>query len=421
MSNFKSKFLQECEARGFLNQCTNIEELDKQLSEGKPVIAYWGTDPTGASLHVGHLFSLMMIRLFQRCGNKPIILIGGATGQIGDPSGKDKSRPMMSLETLNNNKNGIKKSIEKFIKFGDGETDAILVDNYDWWKDTNYLNLLREIAPHISVNRMLTFESVKQRLEKEDHMSFLEFNYMILQSYDFYHLYKNYDCTLQLCGGDQWGNVVAGVELVRKLQFVKGDVEKGKRTEVLGFSTPLLLDANGKKVGKSEGNAIWINEDLLSPYEYFQYFRNVNDRDVIRFLKVYTDLPTEEISKLAAQNINNINNLKKILAFEATKLCHGEENAKKAMEQAESIFENNSIDNLPKLEYKIQNDEKSIFQLLKNLELAPSGGEAKKLIRGGGVRINDEKVENENLDISQMKEFKLSVGKKKHFLISIKS
>ncbi len=420
MSNFKSKFLQECEARGFLNQCTNIEELDKQLSEGKPVIAYWGTDPTGASLHVGHLFSLMMIRLFQKCGNKPIILIGGATGQIGDPSGKDKSRPMMSLETLNNNKNGIKKSIEKFIKFGDGETDAILVDNYDWWKDTNYLNLLREIAPHISVNRMLTFESVKQRLEKEDHMSFLEFNYMILQSYDFYHLYKNYNCTLQLCGGDQWGNVVAGVELVRKLQFVKGDVEKGKKTEVLGFSTPLLLDANGKKVGKSEGNAIWINEDLLSPYEYFQYFRNVNDRDVIRFLKVYTDLPTEEISKLATQNINNINNLKKILAFEATKLCHGEENAKKAMEQAESIFENNSIDNLPKLEYKIQNDEKSIFQLLKNLELALSGGEAKKLIRGGGVRINNEKVENENLDISQMKEFKLSVGKKKHFLIVIK-
>ncbi len=420
MSNFKSKFLQECEARGFLNQCTNIEELDKQLSEGKPIVAYWGTDPTGAALHVGHLFSLMMIRLFQRCGNKPIILLGGATGQIGDPSGKDKSRPMMSLETLEANKRGIQKSIEKFIKFGDGPTDAILVDNYDWWKDKNYLEMLREIAPHISVNRMLTFESVKQRLAKEDHMSFLEFNYMILQSYDFYHLYKTYGCSLQLCGADQWGNVVAGVELVRKLQFINNEVEKGKRTEVLGFSTPLLLDSNGKKIGKSEGNAVWVDGDLLSPYDYFQYFRNVNDEDVARFLKVYTDLPLDEIEKISNNMANDINGLKKILAFEATKLCHGEENAKKAMEQAQSIFENNSIDSLPKLEYKVANDEKSIFQMIKNLGLAPSGGEAKKLIRGGGVRINDEKVEDENLDISVLKEFKLSVGKKKHYLVSIR-
>ena len=190
---FKSKFLQECEKRGFLNQCTNIDELDKQLASGEPVIAYWGTDPTGASLHVGHLFSLMMIRFFQRCGNKPIILVGGATGQIGDPSFKDKSRPMMSLEILEKNKEGIKKSISKFIKFGDGPTDAILVDNLDWWKDKNYLEVLRDIGPHVSVNRMLSFESVKLRLEKEEHMSFLEFNYMILQAYDFYHLYKKHN------------------------------------------------------------------------------------------------------------------------------------------------------------------------------------------------------------------------------------
>lgn len=419
MNNFKSKFLQECEARGFLNQCTNIEELDKQLSDKKPIVAYWGTDPTGPSLHVGHLFSLMMIRLFQRCGNKPIILVGGATGQIGDPSGKDKSRPMMSLETLEKNKKGIQKSIEKFIKFGDGPTDAILVDNYDWWKDKNYLEMLREIAPHISVNRMLTFESVKQRLDKEDHMSFLEFNYMILQSYDFYHLYKTYSCSLQMCGADQWGNVVAGVELVRKLQFINNEVEKSKKTEVLGFSTPLLLDSNGKKIGKSEGNAIWTNEDLLSPYDYFQYFRNMNDGDVVRFLKVYTDLSLNEIENISNIMVNDINGLKKVLAFEATKLCHGEENAKKAMEQAESIFENNSIENLPITKYSIQNDEKSIFQLIKNLGLVSSGGEAKKLVRGGGVKIDDEKIEDENFDISQLKEFKLSVGKKKHFLISI--
>ena len=380
MSNFKSKFLQECEKRGFLNQCTNIEELDKQLCSGKPVIAYWGTDPTGASLHVGHLFSLMMIRLFQRCGNKPIILLGGATGQVGDPSGKDKTRPMMSLETLQENKKNIKKSIEKFIKFGDGETDAILVDNYDWWKDVNYLSLLRDIAPHISVNRMLTFESVKQRLSKEEHMSFLEFNYMILQSYDFYHLYKTYNCTLQLCGADQWGNVCAGVELTRKLQFLNNAVEKGEKTEVLGFSTPLLLDSNGKKLGKSEGNAVWVNEELLSPYDYYQYFRNINDADVVKLLKTYTDLAVEDIENLQEKYKDNINELKKILAFEATKICHGEEKAKKAMDQAQSIFEGNSIDSLPKLEYNIQNDEKSIFQLIKNLGLASSGGEAKKLM-----------------------------------------
>lgn len=420
MSNFKSKFLQECEKRGFLNQCTNIEELDKQLCSGKPVIAYWGTDPTGASLHVGHLFSLMMIRLFQRCGNKPIILLGGATGQVGDPSGKDKTRPMMSLETLQENKKNIKKSIEKFIKFGDGETDAILVDNYDWWKDVNYLSLLRDIAPHISVNRMLTFESVKQRLSKEEHMSFLEFNYMILQAYDFYHLYKTYNCTLQLCGADQWGNVCAGVELTRKLQFLNNAVEKGEKTEVLGFSTPLLLDSNGKKLGKSEGNAVWVNEELLSPYDYYQYFRNINDADVVKLLKTYTDLAVEDIENLQEKYKDNINELKKILAFETTKICHGEEKAKKAMDQAQSIFEGNSIDSLPKLEYNIQNDEKSIFQLIKNLGLASSGGEAKKLIRGGGVKINDEKVEDENLDISKIGEFKLSVGKKKHYWIITK-
>lgn len=417
MSKFQSKFLQECEVRRLLNQCTNFEELDKQLCSDKPLVAYWGTDPTGGALHIGHLYSLMMIRLFQKCGHKPIILLGGATGMIGDPSGKDHTRPMMTAETIQKNKAGIKKSIEKFIKFGDGKTDAILVDNYDWWKDVNYLDLLREIGPHVSVNRMLTFESVKQRLSKADHMSFLEFNYMILQAYDFYHLFKKYNCTLQLCGGDQWGNVVAGVELTRRLQFIKGEVEQGEKTEVIGFSTPLLTDKNGKKFGKSEGNAVWLDEELLSPYEYFQFFRNVDDADVEKLLKVYTDLSVEEISKIM---LGNINDAKKTLAFEATKLCHGEENAKKTMQQAEDIFSGNSIDALPKLEYKIQNDEKTIFQLIKNLNLTTSGGEAKKLIRGGGVKINDEKVEDENLDISSLKEFKLSLGKKKHYLITIK-
>ncbi len=414
-SNFKSKFLQECEARGFINQCTNLEELDKQLSAGMPVIAYWGTDPTGKSIHTGHLYSIMLIRLFQKCGNKPIILLGGATGMIGDPSGKDKTRPMLTPEAIDANKLGIKKTIEKFIKFGDSPTDAVLVDNYDWWKDMNYLNLLRDIAPHISVNRMLTFESVKQRLEKTEHMSFLEFNYMILQAYDFYYLYKKYGCTLQLCGADQWGNVVAGVELVRKLQFAKGDVEEGKRTEVLGLSTSLLLDRNGKKFGKSEGNAVWLDENMISPYEYFQWFRNINDEEVSKLLLVYTDLSINDIGKIMQGDINEA---KKILAFEATKLCHGEENAIAASKQAQEIFENKSNDNLPKIEYK--NNEKLLFQVLKNLEFANSNGEAKKLIRGGGVKTNDEKIEDENFDVSKLNEFKLSVGKKKHFLVLLK-
>ncbi|MBR2141247.1 MAG: tyrosine--tRNA ligase [Rickettsiales bacterium] len=414
---FKSKFLQECEKRGFLNQCTNIEELDKQLSKGEPVVAYWGTDPTGASLHVGHLFSLMMIRLFQRCGNKPIILVGGATGQVGDPSFKDKSRPMMSLETLEKNKTGIKKSIAKFIKFGDGPTDAILVDNLDWWKDKNYLEVLRDIGPHVSVNRMLSFESVKLRLNKEEHMSFLEFNYMILQSYDFYHLYKKYGCSLQLCGADQWGNVVAGVELVRRLQFIKGEVEKGDKVEVMGFSTPLLTDSNGKKVGKSEGNAIWTNEDMLSPFDYFQYFRNVNDADVIRFLKIYTDFDVEYVESIKNKDINE---LKKILAFEATKICHGEAVANECLEKAKQIFENNSVEHLEVLEYK-KDGVVLLYSMLKELNLVESNGEAKRSIKGGSVKINDEKILDEFYKIpDDLIDFKLSIGKKKYYRINIK-
>lgn len=412
---FKSKFLQECEKRGFLNQCTNIEELDKQLSKNKPVIAYWGTDPTGASLHVGHLFSLMMIRLFQRCGNKPIILVGGATGQIGDPSFKDKSRPMMSIETLEKNKIGIKKSIEKFIKFGEGETDAIMVDNLDWWKDKNYLEVLREIGSHMSVNRMLSFESVKLRLEKEEHMSFLEFNYMVLQSYDFYHLYKKYGCTLQLCGGDQWGNVVAGAELVRRLQFINNEVEKGEKTEVLGFSTPLLTDSNGKKVGKTEGNAIWTNEDMLDPFEYFQYFRNTNDSDVVKFLKIYTDMKVEEIESMQTKDINE---LKKILAYETTKICHGEEIAKKCLEKAIQIFENKNKDFLETINYDINKNGQQLYALLKNLNFAKSNGEARRLIKGGAIKINDIKIEDENyLFPTDSRKFKLSIGKKKEIII----
>lgn len=411
----KSKFLQECSERGFLNQCTNLEALDEELLSGQPIVAYWGTDPTGPSMHVGHLFSLMMIRLFQKCGNKPIIVIGGATARIGDPSGKDKTRPMITKETIDKNIEGIKKSIGKFIKFGDGPTDAILVNNADWMENKGYLEILGEVGRHISVNRMLTFESVKQRLSKTEHMSFLEFNYMILQAYDFYHLYKKYGCTLQLCGGDQWGNVVAGVDLIRKLQFESGEVEQGKKVEVIGFSTPLLTDANGKKIGKSEGNAVWVNEELFSPYDYFQYFRNVNDKDVLKFLRVYTDLSIKEINE-KAMNTPNINDLKKLLAFEATKICHGEEEAKKALEKSIEIFEKKNIDSLETIEYKLPVVDTKLSTLLKELNFTSSFGEARRLIQGNGVKINDNKVED--LIIDNFDTFKLSVGKKK--IVNIK-
>lgn len=407
---FKSHFLQECEKRGFLNQCTNMEELDRQLSEGEPVIAYWGTDLTGPSLHVGHLFSLMMIRLFQRCGNKPIILLGGATTQIGDPSFRDKSRPMLSKETIEENRRGIRKSVEKFIKFGSGATDALLVNNADWWNDKKYMDVLAEIAPHLSVNRMLSFESVKIRLQKEGHMSFLEFNYMVLQAYDFYHLYKKYGCSVQLCGADQWGNVVAGVELVRRLQFIKNEVEKGERTEVMGLSTPLLTDANGKKLGKSEGNAVWTNEELLRPFDYFQYFRNVNDADVLKFLKVYTDMEVEEVDSLAAKK--DINELKKILAYEATKICHGEENADECLERSIDIFENRNRDNLDRVSYDFDDNGRLLYILLKNLEFAKSNGEARRLIAGGAVSIDGERIGEELFEVKK-DSFVLSVGKKK--------
>jgi tyrosyl-tRNA synthetase len=318
---------------------------------------------------------------------------------------------MMTKEKLTSNIAGIQKSISKFIKFGDGKTDAIMVDNYDWGQGLNWLELLREVGPHISVNRMLTMDSVKIRLEKEEHLSFLEFNYMIMQAYDFYHLYKTYNCTLQLCGADQWGNVVAGVDLARRMQFVNNLPAQ----EIYGLSTPLLTDKSGKKIGKSAGNAVWLNEDLLNPYEYFQYFRNIADDDIELFLKVYTDFSLEEVAKIANGDPNEA---KRILAFETTKMCHGEEEAERASKQAEDIFKHNTIDSLPKLDYKA--DEKSVSQMLKNLDFAPSVGEAKKLIRGGGVRIDDEKVEDENLDVSGLGQFKLSVGKKKHFLIAIK-
>ncbi|MDR2527105.1 MAG: tyrosine--tRNA ligase [Rickettsiales bacterium] len=412
MSKYKSKFLQESEKRGFLNQYTNIEILDEKLCSGVPVVAYWGTDPTSDSLHVGHLFSLMTVRLFQKCGNKPIMLVGGSTGLIGDPSGRDTSRPMITKEKIESNKDGIKKSLSKFLTFGDGPTDAIMVDNYDWCGKLNWVDFLRDIGPHISINKMLTMDSVKTRLSKEEHMSFLEFNYMVMQAYDFYHLNRTYNCTLQFCGADQWGNAVAGIDLIRRMQFVNDLSQQ----DVHVMTSPLLSDKSGRKVGKTAGNAIWINEDKLSDYDYYQYFRNIDDDDIEKFLKIYTDFELDEILKII--ELKEPNEAKKILAFETTKLCRGENVAKSISEQAKAIFEDNSLDALPVLDYDLNLGE-TVAKMLFNLKLSDSIGDAKREIQGGSVKINDVKV----VDISQAigeDEFKLTVGKKKRYLIKIK-
>jgi tyrosyl-tRNA synthetase len=419
MPKFKSEFLQKAQERGFLNQCTNLAELDKKLSEGR-VVAYWGTDPTGPSMHTGHLFSLMILRLFQQCGHKPIVLLGGATGLIGDPTGKDKSRPVLSKKFIEQNKQGIKKALEKFIRFDNSPTGAILVDNADWLSKLNYIEFLRDIGPHFSVNRMLTFESVKLRLQKEEHMNLLEFNYMVMQAYDFYYLHKNYGCILQLCGGDQWGNVVAGVELTRRLNFAKEKVEQGKSIEVFGLSTELLLDASGKKVGKSEGNALWIDEELSSPFDYFQYFRNIADADIDKFLRVYTELSIDEIKELEKLEGEKINDAKKILAFEATKICHGERIAQECLEKAEKIFEDNSVDDLPIIEFNKKQENNLLYAFLREKGICPSGGEARRLIKNGAIKINDEKITDEEYKIEDFLEFKLSIGKKKRFKVLVK-
>jgi len=418
MPKFKSEFLNKAQERGLLNQCTNLAGLDEKLSEGN-VVAYWGTDPTGASMHIGHLFSLMIIRLFQKCGHKPIILLGGATGLIGDPTGKDKSRPVMTKETFEKNRVGLRKAVEKFIRFDDSPTGAILVDNADWLGKLNYLEFLRDIGPHFSINRMLNFESVKIRLQKEEHMNLLEFNYMVMQAYDFYYLNQKYGCNLQLCGGDQWGNVVAGVELTRRLNFAKGEVEKGESLEVFGLSTELLLDANGKKIGKSEGNALWVDEDLLDPYEYFQYFRNIADADVGKFLRVYTELDISEIKKLEKLKDQEINEAKKILAFEATKLCHGEKIAQNCLEKAEKIFEDNSIEDLPILKFNAQNENKFLWSFLREEGICKTGAEARRLIQNGAIKIDNERVIDENYKIESLTEFRLSIGKKKMFRVIV--
>jgi tyrosyl-tRNA synthetase len=403
--------------RGFYNQCTNESGFDEYLYEcettGKPAVGYLGSDPTGDSLHVGHIVPLMMLRWFQKCGHKPIALVGGATARIGDPSGKDRLRPFLDEETLQNNVKGLKKSFMKFLKFGDGKTDAIMVDNYEWFKDINYLEFLRDVGTCYSVNRMLTMDSVKTRLEREQPMSFLEFNYMLLQGYDFCVLMQKYGCRAQIAGSDQWGNIVSGTELGRRRH----------NTELFGFTSPIITDSAGKKMGKSEGNAVWINDEKLPAYDYYQYFRNIGDADVGKCLRIFTDLPIDEIIRLENLKDKEINEAKKILAFEATKICRGEVEAQNAMETAIKTFEKGTIgDDLPTI--YAQKSGIAVLDAFTALGFVASKGEARRLIKQSGLKLNDKVITNENYIITENDiengNIKLSQGKKKHGLLVLK-
>lgn len=423
MGRFKSDFLRVMEERGFIHQCTDLEGLDALLAR-ESVTAYCGVDPTGDSLHVGHLVPYMMMRWFQKCGHKPIILIGGVTAQIGDPSFKDESRKLLDEDTVQENIRGIKSIFDRILVFEKSAAadkkniaGAIFVDNADWLKKLNYIDFLRDYGTCFTINRMMSMDSVKTRLEREQPLSFLEFNYMILQGYDFLELYRSKECRLQMAGSDQWGNIIQGVELGRRKEGV----------ELFGLTCPLLTTASGKKMGKTEDGAVWLNAGKLSPYDYYQYWRNIEDADVGKFLRLFTELPIEEVKKLEALKGVEINEAKKILALETTKLIHGATAAKEAAETARKTFEEGArAEGLPTIEVPRSKLEEGIpvFMLLRDAGLAASGGEARRLIKGGGARVNDIVVESEEktiglADLSGDGTIKLSAGKKRHALVRL--
>ena len=372
---------EELQARGLIAQVTNEEEIRKMVNEGKAVF-YIGFDPTADSLHVGHFMALCLMKRLQMAGNKPIALIGGGTGMVGDPSGRSDMRQMMTVETIQHNCDCFKKQMSRFIDFSDGK--AMMVNNAEWLLDLNYVDFLREIGPHFSVNRMLTAECYKQRMEKG--LSFLEFNYMIMQSYDFYALYQKYGCNMQFGGDDQWSNMLGGTELIRR--------KLGKNAYAMTIN--LLLNSEGKKMGKTQSGAVWLSAEKTSPYDFYQYWRNVDDGDVIKCLKMLTFLPLEEIDELAKLEGSEINKAKEILAHELTELVHGKDEADKAQEAARAIFANKTnTDNMPSTtltEADFADGEIGILDLMKKCGLIPSNGEGRRLIQQGGVSVDDEKV-----------------------------
>ena len=410
----KSAFLAAAEERGFIHQSTDRDALDAALARG-PLTAYVGYDCTADSLHIGHLVSIMLLRLWQKTGNKPIVLMGGGTTKVGDPSGKDETRKLLSDADIANNLASIRRIFDRFLIFGDGKTDALMANNALWLDELRYIAFLRDVGRHFSVNRMLSFESVKLRLDREQNLSFLEFNYMVLQAYDFLELARRHDCRVQMGGSDQWGNITCGVELGRRIDD----------RALYGVTSPLITTASGAKMGKTAAGAVWLNAERLGAYDYWQFWRNTEDADVGRFLKLFTELPLAEIARLEKLTGSDINDAKIMLANEATALCHGRDAAAAAAETARRVFAEGGIgEDLPVIEVPRAQLEHGVaaINLFHQASLAASVGEARRLFRGNGARINDRPVSDEKRmltasDLDSDGVIKLSAGRKRHALI----
>ncbi|WP_395447226.1 tyrosine--tRNA ligase [Aminobacter sp. UC22_36] len=414
MSGFKSDFLRTLSERGFIHQVSDETGLD-DLFRKETVTAYVGYDATATSLHIGNLISATMLYWMQETGHRPIALMGGGTSMVGDPSFRDEQRKLLTPEAIGSNIEGIKKIFARILRFGEGKTDAFMVNNADWLLKLNYIEFLRDVGRHFSVNRMLSFDSVKLRLDREQSLSFLEFNYMIMQGYDFVELSRRYDCRLQMGGSDQWGNIINGVDLGHRMGT----------PQLYALTTPLLTTSSGAKMGKSANGAVWLNDDVFSPYDFWQYWRNTEDADVERFLKIFTRLPLDEIARLAALGGSEINDAKKVLATEATAIVHGRVAAEQAEETARKTFEEGALaESLPTVE--VAGDELKagigLLSLVVRAGLAASNGEARRHVQGGAVRINDQSVNDERrsvttADLTPEGVVKLSLGKKKHILV----
>ncbi|WP_299347813.1 tyrosine--tRNA ligase [uncultured Maritalea sp.] len=411
---YKSEFLSTLESRGFLYQLSDAEALDKKLCEG-PVTGYIGFDATAKSLHVGNLVQIMLLYWLQKTGNKPLVLMGGGTSMVGDPSGKEETRQIMTPEIIDGNKASIREIFDGLLEFGDGETDATMLDNAEWLMKLNYVEFLREVGSKISVNQMLARDSVKQRLEREQSLTFLEFNYMILQGYDFAELNRRYGCTLQMGGSDQWGNIISGVDLARKLNGA----------ECFAVTTPLITKSDGSKMGKSVSGAVWLKPDMFSVYDYWQFWRNTGDADVTKFARMFTTMPLDEIARFEGLEGGELNEAKKVLATAATALIHGQEAADAAAETARQTFEQGAIDlSLPTVEVTTAdlNAGIGILAAAVSAGLAGSNGEARRLIKSGALKLNDNKIDDERSTVSQSDLLpegvvKISAGKKRHVLI----
>jgi tyrosyl-tRNA synthetase len=412
----RSDFLRVLQQRGYIHQCSDYAGVDEKALSGS-LIAYIGFDATAPSLHLGHLLPIMMLHWLQETGGKPIALMGGGTTMVGDPSGKDESRKLLTVAQIEENKAGIRKSFSRFMAFGEGSTDAIMADNADWLTKLNYIEFLRDIGRHFSVNRMLAMDSVKMRWERDQELSFLEFNYMCLQAYDFVELHKRHGCVLQMGGSDQWGNIITGVDLGRRLGT----------TQLYALTAPLMTTASGAKMGKTTAGAVWLDASMLSPYDYWQYWRNAEDADVGRFLKLFTFMPLDEIARLEALGGAEINEAKKALAGAATELLHGREAAEAAAATARQVFEQGVISaDLPTVEISRADVDAGygVLRAFVAAGLVSSAGEARRQIRGGGLRVNDAVVESEQAtigpgDLRSGGVVKLSFGRKKHVLLRV--